>query len=74
VKAVGPDSHSQESLFDVIPGLIDESTVQFVRVKDSQIATSIKKKFCIGDIVFLSDSIQERRDVSSSMSQMLHFV
>ena len=48
-------------LFDVVSLSIVELTAQLTTCKGSQIARSIDEKLCIGDIVFLSESVQKRR-------------
>jgi len=57
------DSHGDglEPFFDVVPSAIVEPTAQFVTREGSQIATSIDEKPCIGEIVFLGESMQKRR-------------
>ncbi|GGN94126.1 hypothetical protein GCM10009030_20180 [Haloarcula pellucida] len=45
----------------MIPDSIVESTAQIVAREGSQIAASINEKHCLGDIVFLSEPMQERR-------------
>jgi hypothetical protein len=54
VKAVDPHSDRLEPLFDVVPALIVEMTVQLVTSEGSQIAASINEKLRVRDVVFFS--------------------
>jgi len=57
------DSHSDglRPLFDVVPSSVVVPTAQFVAREGRQIGTSIDEKPCVGQIVFLSEAMQERR-------------
>jgi hypothetical protein len=61
VKAVESHGDSVKTFFDVVLPSIVELTAQFTTCKGSQIVRSIDEKLCVGDIVFLSESMQERR-------------
>ena len=61
VEEVNPHSHSLEPLFDVVPVVIVKMPTQIVTREGSQIATSIDEKLCVGDILSLGESTQERR-------------
>jgi hypothetical protein len=45
----------------VVPGGIVELTAQFVASEGSQVATSINEKLRLGNIVFLGETVEERR-------------
>ena len=47
--------------FDVVSLAVVELTAQFTMREGSQIARSINERLCVGDIVFLGESMQERR-------------
>jgi len=61
VKAVDSHGHSLEPLFDVVSDSIIKPTAQIVTLEGSQIARSIDEKLCLGNIVFLSEPVQEPR-------------
>jgi len=51
-----------------------ELTAQLTACEGSRIARSINKKLCVGDIVFLSESVQERRrGVSPAAAEYIDF-
>jgi len=56
----------------VVPVVIVELTAQTVTREDSQIATSIDEKLCVGDVVFLGETVEERRPQKSEISDGLH--
>jgi hypothetical protein len=73
MKAVDSHSDSLEPFFDVVPVVIVEVTAQIVTRKGSQIPASIDEKLCVGDIVFLSESMKERcRGVSPTAAEHIH--
>jgi hypothetical protein len=72
VKVVDAHCHRLEPFFDVVPDLIVEPTTQFVTSEGSQIPTSIHEKLCVGDIVFLGESVQKRRPQNAPRSDGLH--
>jgi hypothetical protein len=58
----------------VVPIVIVEVTAQLVTSKASQIAASIDEKLPIRDIVFLSETVEERRrGVSPAAAEDIHF-
>jgi len=74
VEAVDSHGHSLEPLFDVVPDSIVEPTAQIVTREGSQIADSIDEKRCLGNIVFLDESMQEcRRGVGPAAAEHVNF-
>lgn len=61
MKAVDSHAHGLEPLSNVGPIFVDEVTAQIVASNGSQVARVINEKLCVGDIVFLGESVQERR-------------
>jgi hypothetical protein len=57
--------------FDVVSLAVIELTAQLTTCKSSQIARNIDEKLCIGDIVFLSEAMEERRPQKSGSSDVL---
>jgi len=49
------------TIFRCGSGLRSRDVAQTVAREDSQIATSIDEKLCLGEIVFLGEAIEERR-------------
>jgi hypothetical protein len=72
VKSFDPNGDSQEPFFDVVSDPVVKPTAQMVTIEGSQIATSINEKLCIVNIVFLGESMQERRPRNASRSDGLH--
>jgi hypothetical protein len=61
MKAVDSHAHGLEPFFNMRPVFVAEVTAQIVASSGSWVARAISKKLCIGDIVFLGESGQERR-------------
>ena len=56
----------------MVPVFVVEMTAQFVASKGSQIAASIDEKLCLGNIVFLGETMEKRRPQNASRSDGLH--
>jgi hypothetical protein len=61
-----------EPLFEVVPLAVVGLTAQLTPSQGSQIPTSIYQKLGVGDAVFLSEWMEERRSQKSSISDGLH--
>ena len=61
MKTVNSHGDGLEPFFDVVPLCVVELTAQLTTSQGSQIAASINEKLRIGDIVFLGQTVQERR-------------
>jgi hypothetical protein len=74
VKAVDPHGDSVKLLFDVVSLAVVEQTAQFTMREGSQIAGSIDEKLCIGDSMFLGETMEERRrGVSPTAAEYVDF-
>jgi hypothetical protein len=61
VKTIDWHGGGAKPFFDVVSLAVIELIAQFTTCEDSQIARSINKKLRIGDIVVLSEAMEERR-------------
>jgi hypothetical protein len=58
----------------VVPVVVVKMTAQIVTRKGSQISTSIDEKLCVGDIMFLGETVQDcRRRVSPAATEHVNF-
>jgi hypothetical protein len=74
VKAVDSHGDGVKPLFDVVSLSIVELTAQLTTCEGSQIARSINEKLCVGNIVFLGESMQERRHgISPAAAEYVDF-
>jgi hypothetical protein len=70
VKSVDSHSNCLEPLADVVPVVVVEVPAQVVSREGSQRGTSIHENLCLGDIVFLGETSQERRPQKSMISDV----
>ncbi len=61
MEAVDSHRHGLEPFFNVVSFTVVELTAQFVAGEDSQVACTIDKELRVSDIMFLGQSVQERR-------------
>ena len=74
MKVADPHDDGLVLRFAGVPVMIVKMTAHVVSSKGSQLATSIDDKLCVGDIVFLGESMKERRrGISPAAAEHIHF-
>jgi hypothetical protein len=61
MKAVDSYAHGLGPFFNIGPVFVNKVTAQIVASNGSQVARAINERLCVGGIVFLGESVQERR-------------